>query len=207
MGLFDSTAELESAIRATGGRVFTAPYDLTFYGVRVIAGTDAWDDALGVLYTDEHGVRQRRQWPATTTPGIRALRERKNPAGVAVLRPGWHPGLWARGTHHPGRPDAYPCLVTTRDAEVLRDADRDSAVDPGPRIYTAQAIQVHHANDTRGPVSNWSEGCQVLVHAADLRTLLGLLDEQAKRGHGFTLSYTLLIDGSPGAASQGSSSQ
>lgn len=67
---------------------------------------------------------------------------------LAVLQP----GVWdfKLGTHHPGTPNAYPCLVQAGPVTVLRD----NGVRESGEFY----IHIHHG----GFNTTTSEGCQTI---------------------------------------------
>lgn len=173
-----------------GWPVYQKPYDLNLFGVRVGA-VDAWSDVIGVWYTTEAGRRVVEAWDAATIPGRPGLvQPQPNPAGVAVLPTGWHPSLWARGSHK-GR---YACLAQARPVEVIRDGDRDGRLDTdGPRQTGQFGIQLHHG-DGAPKVGPYSLGCQATRWPSDLRRLLDLLTAQEEHGHGARLSYGLMAE-------------
>jgi hypothetical protein len=185
--------QLIALLRAAGLPIFgSEPYDLTLVGLRRRPGTtDAWDDLIACLYHDEAGVQRLEVWPATTDPGRPWLRQPARPQGCAVLVPGHHRGCWERGLHR----DQYPALVQRAPMKFWRDGDLDDVVDYGGAIEEAIiGCNCHRASATTlvNSVGLYSAGCQVLRNSAHLRRLLELVDEQARRGLGSTVSYSLL---------------
>lgn len=95
-----------------------------------------FDDMIAVL-----SPRVFRTFNGNTDPSAHGGR-------LAVLEP----GVWdfKLGTHHPGTPNAYPCLVQAGPVIVLRDN--------GVRETGEFYIQMHHA----GVNTTTSEGCQTI---------------------------------------------
>jgi lysozyme len=96
----------------------------------------AFDDAIALL-----SPRTFKTFNANTDPSAFGGR-------LAVLQP----GVWTfkKGIHHPGTPNAYPCLVQADAVTVLRDN--------GIRETGEFYIHIHHG----GFNTTTSEGCQTI---------------------------------------------
>lgn len=181
-----------SAIRTQARRLnytwWSKPYDLWLWGWRSGApvGSDAWDDRIGVCYTDDSGAEHCLHWAATTDPG-RAARA-KDPAHIATLVPGHHRGIWRKGPHHYADPNTYQCLIPTASAQipVYRGDDFKTV------HWDSQGIQLHHGSNA-WRVGLYSAGCQVTQAPDAVARILELLEMQAARGRGTTLSYALFV--------------
>lgn len=139
-----------------------------------------------------------RLFRASTRPGLRALRERRNPAGVfQLLADHVHRGLWRAGEHH-GR----PALVHAPGAIALgrRDGNRNDVHDPAPAVVEGRAINGHDPGADRPIyVGNSSEGCVVFWLMAFVLELRRLLARQAEHGHGDRFDLHLLDCAGSGA--------
>lgn len=188
-----TTAEISALLAAAGLPMFgPAPYDLTLLGLRRCPGTtDAWDDLVVCLYHDDGGVLRAEVWPATTDPGRPWLERPARPQGCAILLPGHYPGCWEPGLHR----GQYPALVQRAPMRFWRDGDRDAALDyAGPVQEAIIGCNLHRASATHlvREVGLYSAGCQVLRDHHHLERLLHLVQTQAARGLGSTVSYSLL---------------
>lgn len=102
---------------------------------------------------------------------------------LAVLQPGRWEFKW--GTHHPGTPNAYPCLVQAAPVAV----HRDNGVTETGEFY----IHIHHGFNTE----TGSAGCQTValpqwdefedavrgaMHTAGMKTIPYILTARANAG-------------------------
>ncbi len=157
---------------------------------------DRYTDAAGYVVrlpaTAEQPARVvGRLFRATTRPGLRALRERRNPAGVfSLLANRIHRVLWRAGLHN-GR----PALTHVPGSPALgrRDADRDDVHDPAPAVVEGRGINGHDPGVEKPIfVGNSSEGCVVFWLAAFVLEMRRLLARQAEHGHGDLYDLHLL---------------
>jgi hypothetical protein len=120
-------------------------------GPAILAQRGYYRDSMGVAGKNDRGIfddmiaivtpRTYRTFNANTDPSSTGGR-------LAVLQPGaWE---FQKGTHHPGTPAAYPCLVQAGPVTVLRD----NGVKETGEFY----IHVHHG----GLNTTTSEGCQTI---------------------------------------------
>lgn len=179
---------IEDVYARRGWRTYSGVYDLNLFGIRV-GRVNSWADVIGCLYTSEAGRRVLECWDATTIPGRPGLvATQPNPEGVAILPTGFYPSLWMRGSHK-GR---YSCLTQAGPVTVVRDGDKDGALDLDGRRQTGMfGIQLHHG-DGAPVVGPYSLGCQATHWPEDLYRLLSLLGMQERHGHGSRLSYGLM---------------
>lgn len=167
---------------------FTAPYDLNIVGIRRAQQVDVWNDTIAVAYVTPAGVEVCDEYEATTDPGADCLREPGRVEGTAILYPGQHRALWKPGLHR----GKYPALVQVGACRVYRDANRDTVLDlGGPGVAGVYGINLHHGGGS-SRVGEYSAGCQVVRHPADLAHILSLVERQRLAGHGDVCSYTLL---------------
>lgn len=167
-----------------------AAYDLFVAGVRAPAtSSNLFDDLVLVAYTDDLGAPRVERFAATTDPGRAALDHPQHPGGTATVVPGQVRRCWAPGLHR-GR---YRALVHQRGVviPVWRGSDRATV------HLDAAGINLHHASGA-ARVDWYSAGCQVVQRPSSLARILELVDIQAVRGHGSTVSYTLFGPGEVG---------
>jgi len=193
----DHANELGELFRKLGYRWCVRAWDLNLIGLRGLSTqADAYDDAIGCVYHD--GTTWRSTWHrASTDPGAPILAAPVRAAGAATLAAGQHRGSHRVGVHHGAT--ARPALVATGSLPVWRDANRDQTLDaviayrqgrPWP-TSAGLGINIHSGGGSR--VGKWSEGCQVTAAGqAPIDGLIGLVNEQARRGLGSTVSYTLI---------------
>ena len=181
---------------AAGHPWFTGAWNLNLFGVRRLARPNTFDDSIGVAYEDGVGRRLVELWEATTDPGTYWLEHPMNVNGTAVLAVGCHRSLWQLGMH--GGPTGYAALVQVSACAVWRDSDRDTVVDPEPRVLDTGlfGINLHRASasGTSTTVDRWSAGCQVLRRPGDLDRVLELVRTQQLAGKGSRVTYTLFDD-------------
>jgi hypothetical protein len=119
--------------------------------VVILAQRGYYRDSLGAKGKNDRGIFD--DMIAVLSPRVfRTFNGNTDPSAfggrLAVLQPGvWEFKL---GTHHPGTPAAYPCLVQADPVTVLRDN--------GIRETGEFYIHVHHA----GFNTTTSEGCQTV---------------------------------------------
>lgn len=122
-------------------------------GPAILAQRGYYENTMGVPGKNDRGIfddmiavvtpRTYRTFNGNTDPSAPDTGTR-----LATLQP----GVWdfKPGTHHPGTPKAYPCLVQAGPVVVLRD----NGVKESGEFY----IHIHHA----GLYTTTSEGCQTI---------------------------------------------
>ncbi|NOT72482.1 MAG: hypothetical protein HOP09_14770 [Hyphomicrobium sp.] len=141
----------------------------------------AEDDLLSVVYKDG-GRWIDRSFPCSADPGRKALAERKNPLGVAIIAEGQY-----RGSHQIGLHRGRRALVQVGPVTVARDGDRDSLLEPGVKYTGLFGINIH---DDAGVGAEASEGC-VVLEKKDMDAVLSLCDQAV--GAGFKNLFTLTV--------------
>ena len=184
--------QIEKAVKGKGYVWFEGAkdYDLNIVGVRNSATgnkvTNAFDDMMTVSYK-VNGAWTYKQWPCTTDPGTKGVKEFHNAAGVARLVEGQY-----RGSHtirlHQGK---YEALGQAKNVKVYRDANKDLSYDETKIAEGVFGINIHKAGADSTYVENWSEGCQVFKKAADFEEFMKLC-RKAKDIHGNSFTYTLI---------------
>jgi hypothetical protein len=184
--------QIEAAVKSKGYAWFEGAkdYDLNIVGIRNSSTgnkvTNAFDDTLTVSYK-VNGAWVCKQWPATTDPGMKGVKEFHNAAGVARLVPGQYRGSHTIGLHQ----GKYEALKQQKPVKVWRDANKDATYDEKTIQEGIFGINIHKAGADSTYVENWSEGCQVFKKAADFESFMTIAREAAKV-HGASFTYTLI---------------
>lgn len=183
---------IEKAVKAKGYVWFEGAkdFDLNIVGVRNSDTgnkvTNAFDDIITVSYK-EGGEWKFEQWPCTTDPGTKGVKEFHNAAGVARLVEGQYRGSHTIGLHQ----GKYEALKQAKPVKVYRDANKDMTYDESKIQEGIFGINIHKAGADSTYVENWSEGCQVFKKSADFDKFMVLVNKAAKI-HGKSFTYTLI---------------
>jgi len=184
--------QIETAVKAKGYAWFEGAkdFDVNIVGVRNSATgnvvTNVFDDTMTVSYK-EGGEWKFSQWPCTTDPGKKGVKEYHNAAGVARLVEGQYRGSHTLGLHQ----GKYEALKQQKPVKVYRDANRDMTYDEGKIAEGVFGINIHKAGADSTYVENWSEGCQVFKKAADFESFMTIC-RKAAAIHGKSFTYTLI---------------
>jgi hypothetical protein len=184
--------QIEAAVKAKGYVWFEGAkdYDINIVGVRNSATgnkvTNVFDDTMTVSYK-VGGNWVFKQWPCTTDPGTKGVKEFHNAAGVARLVEGQYRGSHTLGLHQ----GKYEALKQAKPVKVYRDANKDMTYDESKIQEGIFGINIHKAGVDSTYVENWSEGCQVFKKAADFEAFMVIAREAAKI-HGPSFTYTLI---------------
>jgi hypothetical protein len=184
--------QIEAAVKAKGYVWFEGAkdYDINIVGVRNSATgnkvTNVFDDTMTVSYK-VGGNWVFKQWPCTTDPGTKGVKEFHNAAGVARLVEGQYRGSHTLGLHQ----GKYEALKQAKPVKVYRDANKDMTYDESKIQEGIFGINIHKAGVDSTYVENWSEGCQVFKKAADFEAFMVIAREAAKI-HGLSFTYTLI---------------
>jgi hypothetical protein len=184
--------QIEAAVKSKGYVWFEGAkdYDLNIVGVRNSATgnkvTNVFDDTMTVSYK-VNGQWVIKQWPCTTDPGTKGVREFHNANGVARLVEGQYRGSHTLGLHQ----GKYEALKQAKPVKVYRDANKDMTYDESKTETGIFGINIHKAGADSTYVENWSEGCQVFKKSADFDAFMVIAREAAKV-HGASFTYTLI---------------
>ena len=190
--------QIEKAVKAKGYVWFedagNKGYDVNIIGVRNNSAavgdkvTNVFDDVMTVSYKVD-GVWNFKSWPITTDPGTKAVKEFKNPNGVARVVPGQYRGMWAVGLHQ----GKYEAMRQVKPVKVYRDKNKDMTFNETIIQEGIFGINGHRSNPKTESafVENWSEGCQVFKKVKDFNEFMIIMNE-AKGIHGNSFTYTLL---------------
>lgn len=166
--------QIEDAYRRKKFPLYFTKGSLNIFGVRnETIVPDKFDDVIGCIYTDNHGVRKMFTYDATTDPGLHYLLNPMNSKGCAILVPGYYKSLWKIGLHKGTQAfvQATPCIVT-------RDFDRDNLLDFSTLVRERgmYGIDLHGVTGAtiKFIVGRYSAGCQVVNANANLAQLLTL---------------------------------
>jgi hypothetical protein len=168
-------------------------FNLNMVGIRNTRAVHAnsFNDIFCVAFS-VRGQVKLLQYACTTDPGTYYRTNPINPLGTAILPLGQHFGLWQIGLHQ----GKYPALVQRNAVGVIRDNNRDNALDfNGPLDVGMHGINCHRAREHGASVQvdKWSAGCQVIASGADFSELMRVARRAADiHGNGFT--YTLIED-------------
>lgn len=175
--------------------------NLNFFGVRSTKRTDAFDDAICLVFKDDNGW-VTKAFPATTDAGAAVLGQKSdNPAGTAIL-----PSSTVSGRQYKFRLGAhkgqYPALNQAEDFIIVRDGNKDGKLLTRSEIATLLknnkffkglfGINTHHANDKMlsQKVGDWSHGCQVIQSISDWGVFWAIISRSAIK-YGPLVTYTL----------------
>jgi hypothetical protein len=184
--------QIESAVKSKGYVWFDGPenYDLNIVGVRNSSTgnkvTNIFDDIITVSYK-VGGQWQFKQWPITTDPGTKGVKEFHNASGVARLVEGQYRGSHTIGLHQ----GKYEALKQSKPLKVFRDANKDMIYDESKIDTGVFGINIHKAGADSTYVENWSEGCQVFKKSAEFDAFMVIVRDAAKI-HGPSFTYTLI---------------
>lgn len=169
-------------------------YNMNIIGIRNTETnkcTNKFDDALVVIYKDEHGKEHRLAYAITTDPGSYYLTNPENSKGTAILVPGQYRGCWALGKHK----NKYEALVQIKPVKVYRDNNKDDVYDFKSETIDKGVfgINFHRSSAYADPVyvNNYSAGCQVFKRFPDFRHFIKLCNNQ-KLLYGNSFTYTLI---------------
>jgi hypothetical protein len=189
--------QIEAAIKAKGYVWFedasNKGFDVNIIGIRNSSTgkkvTNVFDDWMTISYK-ENGVWKTHVWACTTDPGTKAVKEFKNPNGVARLVPGQYRGVWKVDLHQ-GKYEAL--CQRLGNVKVYRDKNKDMTFNETEVQEGMFGINIHRSNPTTESqfVENWSEGCQVFKRVKDFNEFMAIC-KKASAIHGNKFSYTLL---------------
>ena len=184
--------QIERAMTNKGHSYFSnGNYNLNIIGVRCNIGTKVtnnFDDVLVLTYKSNNEWIYR-EYPITTDPGLRSMKELQNVNGCAILVPGQYKGCFMTGLHK----GQYQALVQRANVNVFRDSNKDEYYDLNPKtIQTGLfGINIHKSGKDSTIVDNWSAGCQVFKKEKDFNEFMSIINK-SKLLYGNRFTYTLL---------------
>lgn len=169
-------------------------YNLNIIGIRNTTDDriNEFDDFIVVDYKDSNGHWIRKLFSATTSPGLKSLKNLQNSKGCAILVPNQYRGCWIKGKHK----GEYDALVQSKPVSVYRDFNKDSVLDKNKNSIDTGifGINIHKAGKDSTDVDGWSAGCQVFKKSDDFDTFMKLVQKQLDNKLGTTFTYTLIND-------------
>lgn len=169
--------ELVSLYKTKGYKLRTKAYEMNIFAIRTKdAEANTFNDFVGLLFIDEKGNWQLRQWNATTDAG---MYYRLNPIavdGTAVICPGQHPNCYKKGKHK-----GYDAIEQIGNIKYIRDNNRNKILDwvynaVGAKfIYGIFKTNIHHAGADSKLVDKWSAGCIVFARISDFISFMSLI--------------------------------
>jgi hypothetical protein len=186
--------QIEQALKAKNYVWWAGPsdYQLNIVGIRHSASgqnvTNIFDDQLTLSYL-EGGIWKFHEYPITTDPGTKAVKQYSNPKGVARLVPSQYLDSHQIGLHQ----GKYEALRQAKPVRVWRDKNKDMTFDEVEVEVGTFGINIHRSNPTTESqfVENWSEGCQVFKRVKDFNEFMSIC-RKARDLHGNSFTYTLL---------------
>ena len=184
--------QIKKAVKSKGYIYFDSPknYDVNIIGIRCNNNnkvTNLFDDILVLIYKKD-GEIIYKEYPITTDPGVRSLKELQNINGCAILVPGQYRSCYMIGTHK-----TYKALVQRDNVKVYRDKNKDLKYDLDSKTIQSGlfGINIHKSGKDSNVVDNWSAGCQVFKKEKDFNEFMSIINKSAEIfGNKFT--YTLL---------------
>lgn len=165
-------------------------YNLNIVGVRCNINnkvTNTFDDILTISYKSDNEWIYK-EYPITTDPGVKSLKQLVNINGCAILVPGQYKGCFMVGLHK-----GYTALVQRDNVKVYRDKNKDEYYDLNPNTIDTGlfGINIHKSGKESFIVDNWSAGCQVFKREKDFKEFMSIV-EKSKQLYGNKFTYTLL---------------
>jgi len=178
------------------------PYRMWLFGIRDHNRTEnKFNDVMGIVYVDDAGKWNLHQFPATTDPGWKTLRQPYPDAmkkgGTAILKPGQYLDTWVPSIHRKN----YRALGQAEPVPVYRDNNLDTVLDMNPETIDndLHGINLHASWTKNGKriidasnVDGQSAGCQVFKTREGFGTMMALVDIQIEKTKSRRFSYTLL---------------
>lgn len=166
-------------------------YNLNLIGVRCNINTKVtnhFDDIMIVTYKS-NGEWIYKEYPITTDPGVKSLKQLVNINGCAILVPGQYKGCFMVGLHK----GKYEALVQRDNVKVYRDRNKDEYYDLNPNTIDTGlfGINIHKSGKESFIVDNWSAGCQVFAKEKDFTDFMTIINK-SKAIYGNRFTYTLL---------------
>jgi hypothetical protein len=138
-------------------------YNLNILGIRAPHKLDEFNCTLVVTYMVD-GIWFGHVLRATTYPGSYFLTNPMNPNGVACIREGYYPHVWALGFHQ--HKAAQPGMRQIGSFTVYYDNDRDNILELDPksaRKALNSGFNCHASQDN--PKRNYNNGAGCIVTA------------------------------------------
>ena len=127
-------AALEKVAAKYGFRIFkgSKDYDLNIWQIRSNNQKAGSFDDIQAVFWKYNGVWVLNLYPITCDPSDVALIAKKNPLGVAIVKPGQYSKAWRFGLHQ----GKYKALVQRGTLTVIRDFNKDNILDWNePKVY------------------------------------------------------------------------
>lgn len=142
------------------------PINLNIWGIRSNNhNTKYYNDVIIFFYELAIGAWYKIIAEATTDPSDLNLKTPINNKGCAILKEGFHKGLWKVGKHK----NQYTALVQANPCYVYRDNNKDDIIDymsfDNKDIdYGMFGINLHRASSwqVKDEIGLYSAGCQVI---------------------------------------------
>jgi hypothetical protein len=181
-------------VQSGGGKVFENEGFINFCGVRNNATNDTFNDTL-YIYWKEGGIFKCVKTSGfTTKPGKASVQKPFNNKGCAIVKEGWHPGVWHIGMHKPDSKNGHMALRQsaniTKPITITRDnTQKGQTGDYYLRVYenTTEvgfpSTNMHRSNVPNSvTVGEWSAGCQVFKYEAEFAEMLEMAKNAESKG-------------------------
>lgn len=163
--------------KAKGYRYDDRAYQMNIFTIRTNDNTsNAFNDYVGVLFKDEKGLFQLRQWICTTDAGLFYRLHPDNVNGTAIIVPGNYPNVYKVGLHK-----GYEAMEQVGNLKYIRDNNKNAVLDWVYNLVGAKyeiavnKTNIHHAGENSTQVDNWSAGCIVFARINDFTTFMTLI--------------------------------
>lgn len=193
----DVLNKLMEIVKSGGGKIDESNGHINLLGVRNNVTNDSFNDTLYIFWKDGGSFKCIKTTEFTTKPGKRSVLNENgkvNKNGVAILKEGWHPNIWAIGLHK----GQYTALRQNSSATITRDntqfgkkGNYELKVISNTTQSGIFGINLHKSGSPSGRnVNGWSEGCQVFKNVSDFNEMLKLAKNASENGQK-TFSYFL----------------
>lgn len=175
-----TSEQILQSFKTKGYEIKSLPYQMNIFGVRNSnSQANSFDDLVGIIYRDEKGNWQIRQYSATTDPGTYYREKPMNVNGTAMIVPMQHKNCYKLGTHKD-----YKAIQQCGKIRYVRDNDKNKLLNFAYKILGYKyyeeigATNIHRSSSTgtSGTVDNWSAGCQVFANIKDFNEFIALIE-------------------------------
>lgn len=181
-----------NALKKKKYTIYDRPYELNIVSIREDSTIpNKFDDTMYVIWKDDNGEWQSKNYPMTTDPGTYYLKVKLlSDLGAAILKEGQYKNTYGLGTHY-----TYEALTQKKPVTVYRDYNRDAVLDfnNGREETGLFGINIHRASRTGTPISvdEYSAGCQVFQNPDDFAEFMQLARKQRDL-YGNSFTYSLI---------------
>ena len=190
----DVIDKIINIVKSGGGEVFEQEGYINLCGVRNMTTDDTFNDVLYIYWKEGGAFRCVKTSGFTTKPGKAMIQNPATESGCAIVKEGWHPGVWHIGMHKPDSENGHEALRQTanitKPITITRDnTQRGQTGDYYLRVYenTTEvgfpSTNMHRSNIPNSVrVGEWSAGCQVFQYEAEFAEMLEMAKNAESKG-------------------------